>query len=250
MAGDEAPQNIYDDPEFLAGYSTLARFGSGWANAFEHDDLLGLLPDLAGKRVLDLGCGVGQFAVYLAEAGAVEVHGVDLSEKMLAIAAAEYSHPRVAYERAAIEDVRYPPERFDLVVSSLAFHYVEDYAALMRRIAAWLTPGGVLVFSTEHPIYLAVDPEQGWVRDGDGQPLHWALSNYGLEGLREQRWFVDGVRKYHRTLATLMNGIVEAGLIFERMIESMPSDDALRLHPTWIEERHRPTFLLVRARKP
>ena len=44
---------------------------------------------------------------------------VDLSEKMLQIAAAEYGHPRVTYERAAIEDVRQPPGRFEVVVSSL-----------------------------------------------------------------------------------------------------------------------------------
>ena len=250
MAGDEAPQNIYDDPDFLAGYSTLARFGEGWASAFEHDDLMSLLPDVMGKRVLDLGCGTGQLPRYLAEAGAAEVIGVDLSEKMLAIAAVEYGHPRVTYERAAIEDVRHPPGRFEVVVSSLAFHYVEDYAGLMRRIAEWLTPGGILVFSTEHPIYLAVDPEQSWVRDTDGKALHWTLDSYGVEGLREQTWFVSGVRKYHRMMATLVNGIVGAGLSLERMIEPMPSAEALQAHPNWVSEQIRPTFVLFRAKKP
>jgi 2-polyprenyl-3-methyl-5-hydroxy-6-metoxy-1,4-benzoquinol methylase len=250
MASDEAPRNIYDDPQFLAGYSTLARFGAGWADAFEHDDLMGLLPDVTGARVLDLGCGAGQLARYLAEAGAAEVIGIDLSTKMLAIATAEYGHPRVTYQRAAIEDVRFPPARFELVTSSLAFHYVEDYAGLTRRIAEWLMPGGMLVFSTEHPIYLAVDPEAAWGRDADGKPAYWALENYGVEGLREQHWFVDGVRKYHRMMATLVNGLVDAGLIVERMIEPVPTDEQLEQHPSWAGERHRPTFVLLRARKP
>jgi 2-polyprenyl-3-methyl-5-hydroxy-6-metoxy-1,4-benzoquinol methylase len=250
MADDGAPQNIYDDPDFLAGYSKLPRFGSGWADAFEHDDLLSLLPEAPGKRVLDLGCGTGQLARYLAEAGASEVIAIDLSEKMLEIAAAEYGHLRVTYQRAAIEDVRFPPDRFELVVSSLAFHYVEDYGALLRRIDEWLTPGGILVFSTEHPVFLAVDPEGGWVRDENRKPLHWKLENYGLEGLREQTWFVSGVRKYHRMMATLVNGVVDAGLVLERMIEPTPTAEQLQQHPHWVQELHRPTFALFRARKP
>src|SRR6266446_2052965 len=54
------PQNIYDDPGFFAGYSTLERFGAGWERAMEHADLLALLPEVDGRRVLDLGCGAGQ----------------------------------------------------------------------------------------------------------------------------------------------------------------------------------------------
>ena len=67
------PQNIYDDPGFFAGYSTLERFGAGWERAMEHADLLALLPEVQGRRVLDLGCGAGQLAHHLATQGAVEV---------------------------------------------------------------------------------------------------------------------------------------------------------------------------------
>jgi 2-polyprenyl-3-methyl-5-hydroxy-6-metoxy-1,4-benzoquinol methylase len=64
------PQNIYDDARFFAGYSSLERFGAGWQQAMEHDDLVGLLPSVAGRRVLDLGCGAGQLAHHLATSGA------------------------------------------------------------------------------------------------------------------------------------------------------------------------------------
>ena len=243
------PQNIYDDPDFLAGYSRLERFGSGWTRAVEHADFLRLLPGVEGKRVLDLGCGMGQLAVHLAEAGAAEVIGVDISERMLTLAMAERGHPRVTYLREAIESVAFPSDRFDLVVSSLAFHYVEDYPGLVRRIARWLTPGGVLVYSTEHPIYTAVDPATGWALDGDGKRLHWALDRYCNEGWREQRWFVDGVRKYHRTMATLINGLVDVGLAVERVLEPIPDEETLRRRPDFVDEHRRPTFLLVRAGK-
>src|SRR5438874_3699041 len=171
MDADRDPQNVYDDPRFFAGYSQLERFGAGWTKAMEHPSFMGLLPDVAGQRVLDLGCGVGQLAYHLAELGAAEVIGVDLSARMLELARAERAHPRVRYVRSAIEEVEFPAERFELVVSSLAFHYVEDYAALVRRIARWLVAGGVLLYSTEHPVYTARDPADGWVVDDDGTRL-------------------------------------------------------------------------------
>jgi SAM-dependent methyltransferase len=206
-----------------------------------------MLPALQGTRVLDLGCGMGQLAAHLAEAGSAEVIGVDISERMLALAAAAHTHPRVTYLREAIERVTFPGDRFDLVVSSLAFHYVEDYAGLVRRIAGWLAPGGVLVYSTEHPIYTAVDPATGWALDDDGKRTHWALDRYANEGWRDQHWFVEGVRKYHRTLATLVNGLVDAGLAVERVLEPVPDEETLRRRPDFVDEYRRPTFLLVRA---
>jgi 2-polyprenyl-3-methyl-5-hydroxy-6-metoxy-1,4-benzoquinol methylase len=128
------PQNIYDDPSVFAGYSTLERFGAGWERGMEHADLLALLPEVDGRRVLNLGCGAGQLAHYLGTTGAAEVVGVDVSERMLALARAESSHPRVTYCHGALEDLAFSPARFDLVVSSLVLHYVDDYARLLLRI--------------------------------------------------------------------------------------------------------------------
>jgi 2-polyprenyl-3-methyl-5-hydroxy-6-metoxy-1,4-benzoquinol methylase len=200
--------------------------------------------------VLDLGCGVGQLARYLATQGAAEVLGVDLSERMLALARAEWAHPRVTYVRGAVEEVTFPPGRFDLVVSSLVLHYVEDYLGLIARIAGWLTPGGHLVYSTEHPIFTARLPGDGWVLDDAGKRTRWAVDRYSDEGARDETWFVSGVRKVHRTMATLINGLVDAGLIVERVIEPVPSQEWLERHPLAQDERRRPVFLLVRARKP
>jgi SAM-dependent methyltransferase len=244
------PQNIYDDPAFFAGYATLERFGAGWERAAEHGDLLALLPDVAGRRVLDLGCGAGQLARHLATNGAADVLAIDVSERMLALARAGWAHPRVTYQRLAIEAAAFAAASFDLVVSSLALHYVDDYRGLIARIAAWLARGGILVYSTEHPIYTARLPGDGWVLDDSGHRARWSLDHYADEGPRDETWFVPGVRKVHRTLATLMNGLVEAGLTIERVVEPLPTEQWLQRHPEARDERRRPMFLLVRARKP
>ncbi len=86
--------------------------------------------------------------------------------------------------------------RFDLVVSRLALHYVDDYPRLDASIADWLTPGGVVVFSTEHPIYTARLPDDDWVR-GDTGGRRWALNDYMDEGARHETWFGSDVRKVH-----------------------------------------------------
>jgi SAM-dependent methyltransferase len=250
VMADPEPQNIYDDPAFFAGYSTLERFGAGWERAMEHADLLALLPDVAGCRALDLGCGAGQLAHHLATVGAAEVVGIDVSERMLALARADRAHPRVTYHRGAIEELAFPPARFDLVVSSLVLHYMHDYPGLIRRIAEWLAPGGVLVYSTEHPIFTARLPGDGWVLDDAGRRTWWGLDRYAEEGTREETWFGVGVRKVHRMVATLINGLLDAGLMIERVVEPVPSEQWLDAHPLAREERRRPVFLLVRARKP
>jgi hypothetical protein len=136
------------------------------------------------------------------------------------------------------------------VVSSLAFHYVADYHGLCRRIADWLVRGGVLVFSTEHPVYLSRATSEGWVRDAEGRPQFWALDRYGEEGLREESWIAERVQKYHRMQSTLLNDLIEVGLTIERVLEPMPDEEMLRRRPDWVYERQRPFCLLVRARKP
>ncbi len=243
------PQNVYDDPEFFGGYSRLERFGEEWGAALEHADFVALLPNPSGLRVLDLGCGAGQLSLYLAHRGAAEVVAVDVSETMLEVAQSKRAGDRITYIRESMESLRLPQGRFDLVVSSLAFHYVEDYASLMGRIAAWLTPGGALVYSTEHPVFTARASDDGWVRNPNGDPQAWAIDRYNVEGRRVEHWFRSGVVKFHRTVSTLVTGLLDAGLSVDRVVEPSPTDAALKDHPDWLHELKRPMFFLVRARK-
>lgn len=145
-------QNIYDDPDFFAGYAALRRTESGLNAALEQPALMALLPKvLDGLAVLDLGCGFGDFALMAKARGAASVMGIDISVKMLDAARARVSDPTVSFVRAPIETATLGEAVYDLVVSSLALHYVEDFPAVVAKVARSLRPGGQFVFSVEHP---------------------------------------------------------------------------------------------------
>jgi SAM-dependent methyltransferase len=242
-------QNIYDDPAFFAGYAQLPRSRSGLDAVFEWPAFQRLLPSLEGRRVLDLGCGLGYFAREARTRGARRVLGVDLSERMLQEARARTDDPGITYLHAALEEFEPAAASFDLVVSSLALHYIADYPGLVRRVAACLVPGGRFAFSVEHPVYTAHGTSD-WHAGPDGVRLHWPVDRYRDEGERRTRWFVDGVVKYHRTVETYVNALLDAGLVLARLEEPEAEPAALAEHPEWRDERRRPPFLLLAADRP
>jgi len=242
-------QNIYDNETFFAGYRALRERADNANNLFETPALLALLPTLEGKAVLDLGCGCGDHCAEFARRGARRVLGVDISEKMLAGARRENSCPRVEYRLMAMEDIGALRERFDLVVSSLAIHYVEDYAGLVRRVYDLLNPGGAFVFSQEHPLSTCFSGGERWTRDERGEKLFANVSNYSVDGERESTWFVEGVKKYHRTFSTVVNALADAGFVIERFVEPVPDAAILAAHPEQRDLLHKPDFLREKAGK-
>ena len=228
MKGSE----LYDDPDFLSGYRQLRRDGLGLNDAIEIPAMNAVLPVVEGLRVVDLGCGEGGLAVRLASGGA-EVVAVDASEQMLAAA---LRHPRVRYLRADLADFALPPGSADLVVSSLALHYVEDFEGLVARVARWLTPGGLFAFTIEHPVVTA--------------PLVAAdcvVDDYAGEGPRQRTWFVDGVIKYHRTIGTILAALRRHGFQLEVVDDPLPTAEQVERSPHLAVHRRRPPLLLVSA---
>jgi SAM-dependent methyltransferase len=238
-------QNIYDDPDFFDGYSRLGRSVEGLAGAAEWPAIRALLPDMRGLRVADLGCGFGWFCRWAREQGASEILGLDVSENMLARAKAETVDPAIHYARADLEDLALPAGGFDLVYSSLAFHYIANIAALFATIHQALKPGGRLVFSTEHPIYMAPS-HPDWIIDDAGRKV-WRLDGYQIEGPRRTNWLAEGVVKQHRMLGTTLNLLIRSGFAIAHVEEWAPSDEDLARHPEWAIERDRPMFLLISA---
>ncbi len=249
MAGHgQEPQNIYDDPTFYAGYKALRQNDTGFNGAIEVPAMQKLLPDPAGLCILDLGCGFGYFARHARRAGASCVTAVDVSRNMLDEATRMTDDPAITYLHSSIEAYRPEPGSYDVVVSSLALHYVADYQAVAYRVYEALSSGGRFVFSVEHPVCTA-NPV-GWAYDEKGHALHWPLDHYTREGQRDTFWFVEGVRKYHRTIATYVNTLIAVGFRLEHLGEPAPTPDALTSRPELEKEKRRPPFLLLAAARP
>jgi ubiquinone/menaquinone biosynthesis C-methylase UbiE len=138
---DVARQNVYDDESFFMLYQAMREAQTGINEAVEQPALRGMLPRVTGAAVIDLGCGDGQLSRDLVVLGAASVLGIDPSERMLALAQRRTTDHRVRYLRAFAEDAWLPEASADLVVSSLALHYVADFDGVMVRIAEWLRQG-------------------------------------------------------------------------------------------------------------
>ena len=211
----------YDRERFFEKYSQMDRSRLGLAGAGEWESLEPLLPDFAGKRVLDLGCGYGWHCIYAAEHGAAAVTGVDLSEKMLAVAREKTTAPQVTYIRGDMAETPFPPESFDVVLSSLAIHYLPSFTDFLERVRQCLSPGGDFVFPVDR---------------------------YFEEGRRTARFLGEDVTKYHRTLTTYLDGLLTGGFQLLRVVEPQPPARMLG-QPGMRDELRRPMMLLVSARK-
>jgi SAM-dependent methyltransferase len=239
-------QNKYDDREFFEQYSRMPRSTVGLEAAGEWPELKSMLPDLKDKRVLDLGCGYGWHCRYARQQGAQSVVGIDLSESMLERARSMTDDAHITYRRLAIEDMDFIPGQFDVVISSLALHYVEKLEPVFQNIRDGLTPGGVFVYSVEHPIFTSV-PAQDWHYGPDGEKLHWPVDNYHQEGVRQAAFLGHTVVKYHRTLASHVNTLLAAGFAVTRLSELKLVPDVISANPAFRDELRRPMFLLVAA---
>ena len=81
--------------------------------------------------------------------------GTDISDKMLQQARQKNALPSITYRHQAIEDINDPSGSFDVVISSLAFHYLASFADIFHKVWDLLPPGGDFVFSVEHPVFTA-----------------------------------------------------------------------------------------------
>lgn len=240
-------QNIYDDPTFFEGYSRLPRQVQGLDGAPEWPALRDMLPEIQGKQVVDLGCGFGWVSRWMRERGAASVLGIDLSQSMIERARRDTNDEGIEYRIGDLEGLQLPSASFDVAFSSLAFHYVRDFDLLTKCLYDCLRPGGWLIFSIEHPIFMAA-AAPGWITVGDNKKT-WPIDGYALEGKRQTDWFVDGVIKYHRRLSTTLNTLIGAGFAIRHLDEFAPTADQVDQNPSLAEELWRPMMLLVSAQR-
>ena len=239
-------QNKYNDQAFFEKYSQMNRSIKGLAGAGEWKTLEKMLPNFKEKRVLDLGCGFGWHCQYAVEQEAKSVVGVDISDKMLAVAK-EKTSKKIEYICKPIENLEFPKDSFDVIISSLTFHYVESFDDIVKNVSEWLVEGGEFVFSVEHPIFTAKG-DQKWFTDTEGNKLHFPVDNYFFEGLRETNFLGEGVQKYHKTLTTYLNTLLQNSFEITGIAEPKPDQD-LEKSEDINEDLRRPLMLIVSAKK-
>lgn len=240
-------QNIYDDPKFFAGYSQLPRQIHGLDGAPEWSAIKAMLPPLEGKRIADLGCGFGWASRWMRQQGAASVVGYDLSEKMINRARADTKDEAIDYRIADLETLELPEGSFDLIYSALTFHYIQDFDRLVGMMHRALVSDGVLVFTIEHPIFMAAS-QPDWIEDDKGRKT-WPVNGYAIEGERRTNWFADGVLKYHRTIGTTLNTLIRRGFRIDQIEEFAPTAAQIRENPGLAEELERPMMMLAAAHR-
>lgn len=241
-------ENKYDDISFFKEYKKMPRSVNGLKSAGEWHELKKVLPSFTDKRVLDLGCGFGWHCKYAAEHGAKAVVGVDISENMLNEAKRINNSPLIEYIRKPIEDIDYQENSFDVVISSLAFHYIKSFDDICKKVNRCLSNGGDFVFSVEHPIFTA-HGNQDWCYDEEKNKLHWPVDNYFIEGIRKSNFLGKDVMKYHKTLTTYIKGLLINGFEITNLIEPMPEESMLLCNTEMQDELRRPMMLIISARK-
>jgi len=191
------------------GATSLPRYGC----LCPTEDELQLLPELTGKRVLEMGCGSGHSLKWCHERGAGELWGVDLSDKQLENARRllEEAGASVRLIRSPMEaECGLPKAYFDVVLAVYSLGWATDLEEVMMRIAAYLKPGGVLVFSWDHPLMHVAEAQNGQLVLA-GQYVKDEVFSYEQRGQR--------VTVHNHRMSSWLNALARAGLRFDRLVE-------------------------------
>ncbi|MER5648647.1 methyltransferase domain-containing protein [Streptosporangium sp. NPDC002524] len=229
------PKNAYHDAlgDYFAEHAGISPY-----NAYtDRPAMLELAGDIAGARILDVGCGAGHYAADLLARGA-EVVGVDGSATLL-----EHARARVG-DRAELRlhDLEEPlgfadDASFDGAVCALVFHHLARRTQLLGELRRVLRPGGWLLVSTTHP---AAD----W--------RHFGGSYYAddwVELSLESSPF--SICFQRMPLETFLGELLSAGFVLERLIEPRPVPGLLEIDEAAYGKLHQaPCFLSVRLARP
>lgn len=203
-----------------------------------------LLGPVAGKRVLDLGCGGAQSAIALAKQGAIAI-GVDISVEQLAYARRlmEDEDVRVELKHGDLAELAFQrADSVDIVFSASALQYVPDLNRVFRQVHRVLKPQGAFVFSIPHPITSVANMGSATLRTTEQLSLNLDTivveRSYFDKTPIEERWEHIVFTEYHRPTAEIFMGLVRSGYRVDVMLE-----------PEGTQESLLPEILIVRARK-
>jgi len=171
-SADRPGINDYDS--FAEGYTAANE--TGFVHAYyERPAMLALAGDVAGRRILDAGCGAGPLFAALRDRGAI-VTGIDKSAGMLEQARRRLGHGADLQVAELGSPLPFPDDTFDDVTASLVLHYLEDWGPTLAELRRVLKPGGRLIVSVNHPFR-----ENLWHREAGLEPDYFATYDYTVE---------------------------------------------------------------------
>jgi len=207
-----------DHADLWFGATALPKYGV----RFVTEDDLHFFSDVAGKKVLELCCGSGHSLKYLADNGAGELWGLDLSQKQLDNAKQMLKgsgcNPRlICAPMEADSDI--PEDYFDYVFSIYGIGWTTDLAGTFKKVASYLKKDGIFIFSWGHPLHYCVAKsyETGEDEVIDGK-LVFSRSYFDESYLKMPVHDTD-VTFANRKIATYVNALYDAGFVIERMVE-------------------------------
>lgn len=246
----------YDDEAIFESYKKMRQAEGCYNDLLEQPAMAQLIGDVTGKHILDVGCGWGDGAKRLAEAGAESVYAIDPSKNMLDQARKTNNHPAIHWALIGVEIMDTIERKFDIAVSSLALHYINNLAGAFEKIHRRLVDGGVFVFSMEHPIRTANITAQRWqmADDGDEKPFSaldaYIMDGYWSEGFRKAAWIGKNVSKNHRRMETILNTLIDTGFVIDRVLEPLPTAEMIKQFPGKMgKAKVRPQYLVIKCHK-
>lgn len=237
---------FFDQDDVFQTYMARRQRETNPNDTLEKPVILELAGELTNQRILDLGCGDAMFGQEALVKGCLSYLGIEGSSKMVYAARQTLNGTNGRVEQATVESWQYPAQSFDLVISRLVLHYVEDVAPVFRNIYQTLTKHGRFVFSVEHPVITSCD--RAW--QGDGPRQDWVVDDYFDTGKRITSWMGRQVIKYHRTVENYFVSLQRAGFRVESLREGEPQPEGFARDDDTYQRRKRiPLFLMMAGHK-
>ena len=178
---------------------------------------------MAGRRVLDAGCGSGQLFAALRDRGAI-VSGFDASAGMLELARRRLGADADLRVADLADPLPFPDDSFDDVVASLVLHYLRDWGPTLAELRRVLKSGGRLIVSVDHPIAINVMHRLTGPRPDYFETHKWT-EEWTLGGQTAQ------VSRWNRPLHAMTDAFTSAGFRISVISEPQPVPAARELFP-------------------
>lgn len=230
---------FYDKKEVFETYINHRLSDTNPNITIEQPILWNLIGSPKGLDVLDLGCGDARVAETFRQLGANKYVGIEGSKLMCEQAQKNVDNKFSFVNQCWLEDWQEDPEQYDLVVSSLAFHYIEDLASLFEKVQKGLKPQGRFIFSVEHPVITSSNE----ALKSTSLRQSWIVDNYFVRGKRVIDWMGDKVCIYHRTIEDYFHEFQKTGFNFVRLKESEPQKHLIEDEALLARRKRIPLFL-------